>query len=102
MGYLDPISVGQCEMTSTKLKRAADSVWATIEEHICPRATKRSKNAQSAKGRIVRQYIASKFCRGVEARTLRNRKEDSNCKPQKTKWEDLFTSHMHPTFILMG
>ena len=35
LSYLDPISLAQCEMTSTKMKKIADSAWDTIEKNVC-------------------------------------------------------------------
>jgi len=62
--YLDPISLAQCEMTSTKMKKIADSTWDTIEKNVC-RMKCRSEE-KTAKERIIRHTLASNFARKVE------------------------------------
>ena len=68
--YLDPISLAQCELTSTKMKNIADSTWDTIEKNVC-RMKCRSEE-KTAKERIIRHTLASNFARKVEQRIMSN------------------------------
>ena len=64
LSYLDPISLAQCEMTSTKMKKIADSTWDTSEKNVCKMDCTSAQKC--AKERIIRHTLASNFARKVE------------------------------------
>lgn len=61
LSYFDPTSVGRCEMTSKKMKRAAESAWSAIEESYISKFCFISKDARSsaksARERVVIHFV---------------------------------------------
>ena len=73
LSYLDPISLAKCEMTSTKMKKIANSTWDTIEKNVCRMACRSEK--KSTKERIIRHTLASNFARKVEHNIMKGDKK---------------------------